>query len=373
MLEEILSQDLTTPKEAGVISSIATVIGFSLFFYTTGFQWIRDSIRSWRGDTNASIVNIDEITRKIALLIFIVNFNLITTAITSIVNYSKDAISDTQEAKTAATGRLIIAMDYYKAFNHYFKKLGDYQNERKMVKNAEAAKEKFYKSYPEGKARTFPANGGVMDALGIVFDYSVLSLWGGFKTGFALLFLYIGKFLGLIYMYFFTVIFQILLALVPLALAFSIPKSMENAYATIIRRLLNVGVAFLVLNLLDKFVLNAFNQIAAKVFLTIGGGDKAADFFDVSTIEDQLFFGVPVFCIALIGLYSSSIWIASAVTGGSDGEGGIATKGMGQAIGGMATIAGIALIGGKVATGGAGAGASALAKKGSNTKETKSE
>jgi hypothetical protein len=336
MLDQIFNlETLQTPALTGKIAAIAGVIGIVLFIFTTGLGWMKQATRAWRGDATDEGFDFDELVRKIALLVLISSSSLITTVITTIINYARSS-TEVEYSEVSAKGAVL--QQYVKGYStgaYYFNLIKEYQNATDPA-SKKAAKDEFFLRYPGGKIKIVPVTTGVFDEIGVSISNTVSVMGAGISTGFSFIFIELGQLLSGIFKYFFAILFQVLLALFPLSLALSIPKSMENSYATSIRRIMTVGLSFVVIGLLDQFVIQGFSTLIEEITGAFGGGINT----DVNKIDNMLFVGLPIYAVALIGLYASTMWLSSSVVGGGDGEGGIATKGMGMMI--AAVAAGIA-------------------------------
>ncbi|MFK7809979.1 MAG: hypothetical protein AB8F74_19395 [Saprospiraceae bacterium] len=352
MLEQIINLDsLQTPALASKIAGVAGVIGVVLFIITTGFGWMKQAGRAWRGDATDEGFDFDELVRKIALLVLITSFSLITTVITTVINFARDSTKVEYSDLDDQNAKLNDRISTYTLFSYYFNSIKEYQNAPNAASKT-AAKIEFFKRYPGGTPKLTPVTDGVFDEIGVSISNTLSVVGSGFSMGFTTLFIQLGQLLSGVFKYFFAIIFQVLLALFPLSLAFSIPKSMENSYSTSIRRIMTVGLSFVVISLLDQFVIQGFSSMGQAIINAFGSGINT----DVNQIDSMLFVGLPIYSIGLIGLYASTMWLASSVVGGGDGEGGIATKGMGMAIGviaaGITATTATAKAGSSIATGG---------------------
>ena len=360
MLDAILNQEIQTPPIIGQISMIALGIGLALFVYTTGFQWLRDSVRSWKSESAGNIVDINETVRKLSLLILISSFTLITDVVTNVVTYAKDTLETENSSDKIDKSVMMLEAKIrsYAMYAHYYNMLETVQNAEPDKKTA--LEIDFKKRYPNGPS-TAPLDQGWWDAIVINVQSSLVHEGAAISVGISKLFLTIAKILSGLFKYAFSILFQILMGLVPLGLAFSIPKSMENSYATVIRRALNVGLAFVVMAMLDGYLIQAMVDITTSITSAFSTTSNV----NISELDNMLFYALPIFSIVMMGLYSSTLWISSSITGGGDGEGGIATKGFGAAMGVVGGAIAIGLAGKKA--GGAAAGAvGGLGKQTSN-------
>lgn len=340
MLEQILNtDDLATPELIGTIASAAIVIAIALLVFTTGLSWMRAAVNAWKTDEGvAQIQNIQEFFRKVALVVIIVNYTLISDLIITVVNFTIDAVTVEDDEHDAAKDKLDAYVNLYAHYAHYFNLLEDWQTAPPDKKSA--AEDILEKRYPNKIPSMYPVSTGIFDEISLSIERSMVVMGTDISLGFSSFLLWIGWGMGVVFKFFFAILFQVLLALLPLSLAFSIPESFKNSYSTLIRRVLNVGIAFVVLELLEQFTINVYEDLVVKcadLFMQGASGNA-----NVAEFDEMLYFALPVFSIALIGLYSSSNWIASSVTGGGDGEGGIATKGMGMAIGGATAVTALA-------------------------------
>ncbi len=338
-LEQILDVgNLGTPDMIGKIAGAASVIGFALFIYSMGLDWIKNAVKSWRSDDpGAEINSFGETVRKISLLVLISSFTLLSDVIVSVVNYAIAAVEVEDVEHDEAKQQLDAYIDLYVAYAYYFNLLDNYQSASTPSQKSAAA-ELLEMRYPNKMPRSYPVTDGWIDSMSVSFEMVGVSMGTSLSTGFSSFLLWIGWALGTVFKFFFAILFQVLLALLPLSLAFSIPVSQKNSYNTMIRRLFNVGMAFVVLELLEQFTVGVYNDLSAKcAALFMQGQDGGGT---VAEFDEMLYFALPVFAIAMMGLYSKSLWIASSVTGGGDGEGGVATSGMAMGIGALAVAVG---------------------------------
>jgi hypothetical protein len=352
----------------GRISLIAQGLAWALFIFTTGLATLKRVWKAWKGGEDLNIVEFDEILRKLSLIVIITTFTLTSDVIVGFVGFMKKSTENlTDKSYAETTGKYGNLLLDYSQFAHYYKvkSIANCENggcpdmTALEIVEAKMDLEFYYKnqkkiprigdSYmPNFKPLTISLyNMGEMTS--IFLNWALTSMLLGF-----------GKFIAYVMGYAFHIYMGVILALAPIPFALSIPKQLKNSYVKIINSLLTVAMAFVVLNVIEAFFLEGFDNLVTSLISenqSIKNG--VGNFTNLQNRNEVLFVVAPLFFIVMFGLFFSSMSIASKCVGASSDDGGIASKGFGSLISVISMVSGAALM----AKGGA-IGKSAASKMG---------
>lgn len=340
-------------KLKGRISILAQSLAWALFIFTTGIATIKRTFKAWKGGENLNIVEFEEIMRKLSLIVIITTFTLFSDIMVGFTDFMRKSTENLTDKTYAETSRKYydILADYGK-FAHYYKlksqsncATGDCGLSAEELKEARLNLTYYYQD--QKKIPRADNSGYLPDfkPLMILFYnmsefYSIVLNWmlSSMLLGF-------GKFISLIMYYVFSIYMGVLLALAPIPFALSIPKELKNSYVKMLNSLLTVAMAFVVINVIDAFFLEGFDNLVTSLIKENASIENGKGDYNILTKRNEVLFVVaPLYFIVMFGLFFSSIGIASKCVGASSDDGGIATKGFSSVVSVLSTIGAVGLL-----------------------------
>jgi hypothetical protein len=332
-------------KLKGRISLIAQSLAWALFIFTTGIATIKRTFKAWKGGEDLNIVEFDEIMRKLSLIVIITTFTLFSDVIIGFTDFMKKSSENlTEKTFTDTSGKYFDILVDYSKFAHYYqvKSMSNCENggcdgvTGMDIVEAQLDLEHYY-----ANQKKIPRSVDMFDMKPLQISmYNMGQVWSIMLNWMlSSMLLGFGKFISYVMSYAFSIYMGVLLALSPIPFALSIPKQLKNSYVKMLNSLLTVAMAFVVLNVIDAFFLEGFDNLVtslAEQNASISSG--TGNINSLNKRNEVLFVAAPLYFIVMFGLFFSSMSIASKCVGASSDDGGIASKGFG-AIASVMTLA----------------------------------